>query len=51
MKSWPGLAAGPTDGLVEDCLVIPTDESSRIQELHLAIEHVICELVEEQLGL
>ena len=46
-----GRDGGAARELVEDCLVIPTDETSRIQELHLAIEHVICEIVEEQLHL
>jgi len=44
-----GRDGGAARKLVDDCLVIPTDESSRIQELHLAVEHVICEIVEEQL--
>jgi len=46
-----GKGGGETRGVVDDCLVIPADETSHIQELHLAIEHVICELVEEQLRL
>ncbi len=46
-----GRDGGAARELVDDCLVIPTDESSRIQELHLAVEHVICEIVEEQLRL
>ena len=46
-----GRDGGAARKLVDDCLVIPTDESSRIQELHLAVEHVICEIVEEQLRL
>ena len=46
-----GRDGGAARELVDDCLVIPTDETSHIQELHLAVEHVICEIVEEQLGL
>jgi hypothetical protein len=30
-------------------LVIPAEDTARIQELHLAVEHVICDLVEERL--
>jgi len=30
-------------------LVVPSDDTARIQELHLAIEHVVCEMVEERL--
>ncbi len=46
-----GRDGGAARELVDDCLVIPTDETSHIQELHLAVEHVICEIVEEQLRL
>jgi hypothetical protein len=34
---------------VDDCLVVPSDETAHIQEVHLAVEHVICELVEREL--
>jgi len=46
-----GKGGGATRELVDECLVIPADETSRIQELHLAIEHVICEIVEAALKL
>lgn len=36
--------------LVELALVLPTDVGARAQELHLAIGHLICELVEESLA-
>jgi D-sedoheptulose 7-phosphate isomerase len=34
---------------VDQALVLPTDQSAHAQELHLAIGHVICDLVELQL--
>ena len=37
---------GPLRQLATVCLVIPTDRTDRAQELHLMIQHVICELVE-----
>jgi len=46
-----GKGGGAVRELLDDALVIPSDETSHIQELHLAVEHVICELVEEKLGL
>ncbi len=46
-----GKGGGAARELVDECLVIPADETSHIQELHLAVEHVICEIVEEQLRL
>jgi D-sedoheptulose 7-phosphate isomerase len=44
-----GKGGGPLRESVDDCIVIPSDETAHIQELHLAIEHVICELVEQLL--
>lgn len=37
---------GQLRGLADVAIVIPTDRTDRAQELHLAIQHVICELVE-----
>lgn len=44
-----GKGGGALRGLVDDCLVIPSADTSHIQELHLAVEHVICEIVEMEL--
>ncbi|PYO68537.1 MAG: phosphoheptose isomerase [Gemmatimonadetes bacterium] len=46
-----GKGGGEARGVVDDCLVIPADETSRIQELQLAVEHVICDIVEATLKL
>src|SRR5690606_1754123 len=40
---------GPLAALVDRPLVLPTDDGARAQELHLAIGHIVCELVEERL--
>lgn len=45
-----GKGGGKVRDLVDDRLEIPSSETSHIQELHLAVEHVICELVEAELG-
>jgi D-sedoheptulose 7-phosphate isomerase len=37
---------GPLRSLADVAIVIPTDRTDRAQELHLAIQHVICEVVE-----
>lgn len=37
---------GALRGLADLTIVVPTDRTDRAQELHLAIQHVICELVE-----
>jgi D-sedoheptulose 7-phosphate isomerase len=44
-----GRSGGALQELADAALVIPSGETARIQELHLAIEHVICDLVEERL--
>jgi D-sedoheptulose 7-phosphate isomerase len=36
-------------GDVDCCICAPTDETPRIQECHILIGHVICELVEQEL--
>ncbi|MGE0442006.1 MAG: SIS domain-containing protein [Gemmatimonadales bacterium] len=45
-----GGDGGDLAALVDQAVIVPTAETSRIQELHLAIEHLIVELVEEELG-
>jgi D-sedoheptulose 7-phosphate isomerase len=44
-----GRSGGELRDLADVALVIPSDDTARIQELHLAIEHVICDLVENRL--
>jgi D-sedoheptulose 7-phosphate isomerase len=46
-----GKGGGALSSLADHCLVVPSDETSRIQELHLAVEHIVCAMVEEALGL
>lgn len=41
---------GPLASLVDHPVVLPTQEGARAQELHLAIGHIVCELVEERLN-
>ena len=40
---------GALRGLADHSVVIPTSRTDRAQELHLCIEHVICDLVERSL--
>ncbi len=46
------LAAGggPLRELVDVALVVPTEEGAHAQELHLAIGHAICDIVESRLA-
>lgn len=43
-----GKGGGRLVKLVNDSLVVPSSHTSHIQELHLAIEHTICGLVEAE---
>jgi D-sedoheptulose 7-phosphate isomerase len=45
-----GRGGGPLKDLADVAILIPSDDTSRIQELHLALEHLIVETVEEALG-
>jgi D-sedoheptulose 7-phosphate isomerase len=44
---------GSTGGLMKDlcdiCIMIPSDETPRIQEMHILTGHIICSVVEEEL--
>jgi D-sedoheptulose 7-phosphate isomerase len=38
---------GALDGETDLAILVPTTRTDRAQEIHLCIEHAICELVEE----
>ena len=40
---------GRLRGIVDRALVVPTDSTARAQEIHLALGHAICQVVEEKL--
>ena len=40
---------GKLKSLATHCVVIPTDQTDRAQELQLCIQHVICDLIEREL--
>lgn len=44
-----GRSGGELKDIADLVLIVPSTETARIQELHLAIEHVICDLVEDRL--
>jgi len=45
-----GKSGGQLAELADVALVVPSDDTARIQEMHLAIEHLVCEIVEERLS-
>ena len=46
---WTGATGGKLVDLVEYCFCVPSTETARIQECHLTMGHVLCELIEERL--
>jgi D-sedoheptulose 7-phosphate isomerase len=44
-----GGDGGPLAGEVDDAIIVPSSETSQIQVLHMALEHLIVELVEDEL--
>ena len=46
-----GKSGGALDAKCDVSLVVPSDITARIQEMHIVIGHLICALTEEHLGL
>lgn len=46
---WTGGNGGKLAGLVDHCFVVPSTVTARIQESHITLGHVLCELIEEEL--
>jgi D-sedoheptulose 7-phosphate isomerase len=40
---------GKLKGLVDLCLQVPSTDTQRVQECHLAVGHVLCDLIESSL--
>ena len=47
--AWTGGTGGKLAGLVDHPFVVPSTVTARIQESHITLGHVLCELVEESL--
>jgi D-sedoheptulose 7-phosphate isomerase len=47
--AWTGGTGGKLTALVDYPFVVPSTVTARIQESHITLGHVLCELVEEQL--
>ena len=46
---WTGATGGKLLDLVDYCFLVPSTVTARIQECHITLGHVLCELVEERL--
>jgi D-sedoheptulose 7-phosphate isomerase len=40
---------GPLKSIVDYCLAVPSNDTPRIQESHILLGHIICEIVEQKL--
>ena len=47
--AWTGGTGGQLVGLADHILIVPSTVVSRIQETHITLGHVLCELVDEAL--
>lgn len=46
---WTGGTGGTLAGLVDHAFVVPSPVTARIQECHITLGHVLCELIEDEL--
>lgn len=46
---WTGGTGGKLAGMVDHAFVVPSTVTARIQESHITLGHVLCELIEEGL--
>lgn len=47
---WTGGTGGKLKGMVDYCFLVPSTVTARIQESHITLGHVLCELVDQDLG-
>ena len=46
-----GKGGGRAASLAQQSIIIPSDTTARIQEMHITIGHILCDLIEEGLNL
>jgi D-sedoheptulose 7-phosphate isomerase len=46
--AWSGGSGGKLAGLADYAFVVPSTVTARIQESHITLAHVLCELIEDQ---
>ncbi|MBS0169680.1 MAG: D-sedoheptulose 7-phosphate isomerase [Nitrospira sp.] len=47
--AWTGGSGGKLAGMVEYAFVVPSTATARIQESHITLGHVLCELIEDHI--
>lgn len=45
-----GAEGGAMASICDDCIRVPSDHTARIQEMHIAIGHMLCEIIEQELA-
>ena len=46
-----GKGGGKSSELVNQSIIVPSKSTARVQEMHILIGHIICDLIEEGLNL
>ena len=46
-----GKGGGGASALVNQSIIVPSKSTARIQEMHILIGHILCDLIEEGLNL
>ena len=46
-----GKGGGKSSELVNQSIIVPSTSTARIQEMHILIGHILCELIEDELGI
>jgi len=47
--AFTGKNGGGINHIVDECIKVPSDDTPRIQEGHIMIGHIICEIIEKEL--
>jgi D-sedoheptulose 7-phosphate isomerase len=46
-----GKSGGDAAGFVDQSIIVPSNSTARVQEMHILIGHILCDLIEEGLNL
>ena len=49
--AFSGKGGGQLNGIAHPLLIVPSDETARIQEMHILLGHILCAEIENRLGL
>ena len=46
-----GKGGGKSSAMVDQSIIVPSKSTARVQEMHILIGHILCDLIEEGLSL